>query len=76
MKELKLITKTILNQNYFQYGNEFYCQEDGLAMGLSLSGTLSDIYLDNLENKMLNHDNKHSKKILCWHGYVDDVFAV
>ena len=43
--ELMQLLKTILKQNYFSYDNEYFMQEDGLAMGSPLSGILADLYL-------------------------------
>ena len=46
--ELMQLLKTILKQNYFSYDNEYFMQEDGLAMGSPLSGILADLYLNHL----------------------------
>jgi hypothetical protein len=42
VNELITMTRTVLEQNYFQLG--------GLAMGAPSSGILSDVYLQNLEH--------------------------
>ena len=35
---------------YFTFDNDFFIQNDGLAMGSPLSGLLADIYLNYFEN--------------------------
>ena len=42
-----------MNQNYFQLNNDFYKQNTGIPMGNPLSGIISEIFLQNLENKDL-----------------------
>ena len=39
------LLKVIIEQNYFQYNNQFFRPRNGIAMGLPLSGTLAEIYL-------------------------------
>lgn len=76
VEELVLITKTILKQNYFTYNGNFYHQNEGLAMGSPLSGTIANIYMSHIEEKLLMKENKHSEKIVYWYRYVDDVLAL
>jgi hypothetical protein len=39
----------IIEQNYFQYNNQFFRPENGIAMGSPISGTLAEIYLQQIE---------------------------
>jgi len=48
--ELINLSKVILEQNYFQFENNFYSQESGLAMGSPSSSLFSEIYLQYIEN--------------------------
>ena len=52
INELKLLLNTILNQNYFHFIDKFYIQNKGLGMGNPLSGSLADIFINHLENKI------------------------
>lgn len=71
---IELLTE-VLKQNYFIFDNKLYMQNDGLAMGSPLSGILSDIYLNDIENKHIFSDkNKQKRKILAYKRYVDDTF--
>jgi hypothetical protein len=68
-------TKAIVNQNYFQFLNGTYVQTEGLAMGAPTSVTLSEIYMQFLENKeMHNLLKNHSIKERFL--YVDDIFII
>ena len=40
-------TYTILSQNYFQFNNDYYRQEEGLAMGAPSSAILAEIFFKN-----------------------------
>jgi hypothetical protein len=47
------LTKTITDQNYFQFMNENYTQTEGLAMGTPTFAILSEIYIQFLENNTI-----------------------
>jgi hypothetical protein len=70
--ETLYITRTVLEQNYFQFQDSFYIQKTGLALGAPTSSILSEIYLRYVEHtkisKILIHHN-----ILGYFRYVDDI---
>jgi hypothetical protein len=70
--EITTLTKVVLNQNYFQYNNELYSQEEGLAMGAPTSSILADIYIQHLEHNGIIQilQNHH---ITDYYRYVDDI---
>lgn len=72
--EILKLLKLCLSQNYFQYDNKFYIQKSGLAMGSPLSPLLSNIFMDNFENKVLN-SSYGIQHILFWYRYVDDIIV-
>jgi hypothetical protein len=45
-------------------------------MGSPISSILADIFMDNLENKLLNSGNKLQKSVLYWYRYVDDIIVL
>jgi len=47
------LTKTLVNQNYFQFLNHNYVQTEGLAMGAPTSAILSEIYMQFLDNNVI-----------------------
>ena len=73
--EIITLTHTITNQNYFKFNNTYFAQTDGLAMGAPTSPTLSEIYLQYMENihlyKILNKNN-----IIGYFRYVDDILII
>jgi hypothetical protein len=54
------ILNTITKQNYFQYEEQIFQPQKGIAMGTPISGTMAEIYLNYLETIYIKHclDNK------------------
>lgn len=40
--------KLIINESYFKYGDTFYLQRAGVAMGNAISGFLADLVMEDL----------------------------
>jgi hypothetical protein len=74
-KEINLILKMIINQNYLQYNGRFYKPAMGVAMGSPLSGTFTEIFLQELEQNRLKH-LLEEKKFIYYNRYVDDIFII
>jgi len=73
--ELITLLRTVLKQNYFQYKQQIYKQNTGLAMGAPSSSILSELFLQYIEHtKIYDILNKHS--ILGYFRYVDDILLV
>jgi len=49
------ILEIILKQNYFQYNGQYYQPDKCIAMGLPISSTLAEIYLQYLEEIYVKH---------------------
>jgi hypothetical protein len=64
--------ETILKQNYFQYNNQIFWPEKGIAMGLPISGTIAEIYIQFLEELYVKQ-LLDSKIILYYKRYVDHI---
>jgi len=58
---------------YFQFRDSFYQQKNGLPMGAPLSELLANIYVENLENWVLN---SYFLKHVYWGRYMDDVISL
>ena len=58
---------------YFGMGSDIYQQEEGLAMGSSLSPVLANIYMEYFEEMALGST---SLKPSMWVRYVDDTFIL
>jgi len=69
------LSKTIIDQNCFQFLDKTYIQTDGLAMGAPTSSIFSELYLQFLKNStiysiLLNYDIKG------YFRYVNDILIV
>jgi hypothetical protein len=69
------LLKIILKQNYFQYNNQFYQPNKGIAMGSPISGTLAEIYLQYLEEIFVKHCLEN-KEITYYKRYVYDLLII
>jgi hypothetical protein len=67
------LLEVCLKTTYFQVGDKFYQQKEDMAVGSSLSPTVSSIYMEFFENLALN--SAHYKPSL-WLRYVDDTFVI
>jgi hypothetical protein len=54
-EQIMQLLKVIIEQNYFQYNNQYFKPEKGRAMGLPISGTLAKIYLQLIEQRYIKH---------------------
>lgn len=66
-------TITLL-KDFFQFENKFYKQKEGWSMGSSHSPLMAEIFMNNLENNILN--NSSHSPIKHWFRYVDDCFIL
>jgi hypothetical protein len=69
------LLEVIQKQNYFQYHNQFFQPNKGIAMGSPISGTLAEIYLIFLEETYEKHCLKN-KEITYYKRYVDNILII
>jgi len=50
-RQIILLLKTVMEQNYFQYIDQYFKPNKGIAMGSPISGTIAEIYLQSIENE-------------------------
>jgi hypothetical protein len=67
------LLEVCLRTMYFQAGDKFFQQKDGMATGTSLSPVVSNIFMEHFEKLAL--DSAQHKPSL-WLRYVDDTFVV
>jgi len=53
------IARLILDTNYFAYGNKYYQQTRGDAMGSALTQVLANIYMYEWEQDLIKHQIVH-----------------
>jgi len=69
------LLKVILEQNYFQYNNQFFQQYNGVTMGSPISSTLTEIYFQFIEETHIK-ELMESQEIIYYKRYVDDVLII
>jgi hypothetical protein len=74
-EDIMKLTKTITDQNYFQFKNENYIQTEGLAMGVPTLVILSEIYMQFLENNII-HNILKTHNIKAYIRYIDDILII
>ena len=72
-KQIILLINTIMEQNYFQYNNQYFKPQKGIIMGSPLSGTLAELYLQKIEKDNIKQW-LDSNEISYYKRYVDDTF--
>jgi hypothetical protein len=75
LKEIMSILQMITNQNYFQYDHKYYKPKSGINMGSPISGTMTEIFLQDLEQNRIKHLLEDGK-ITHYNRYVDDIFII
>ncbi|XP_023702295.1 uncharacterized protein LOC111861724, partial [Cryptotermes secundus] len=63
----------VLTISYFSFNCQLYDQTDGVAMGFPLSPVISNIYMEDFEDRALVSAPHKSR---CWFRYVDDTFVI
>ena len=69
------LLETILKQNYFQYINQLFRPEKGIAMGSPISSTIAEIYIQFLEELYVKQWLEN-KQILYYKRFVTDNFII
>ena len=69
------LLKIIMEQNYFQYNDQYFKPLKGVAMGSPLSGTLAELYLQRIEKEYIKQWID-SGEIYCYKRYVDDIIIL
>ena len=64
--------ETIMEQNYFQYNDQFFKPVKGIAMGSPLSGTLTELYLQCTEKECITQWIE-SEEIYYYKRHVDGI---
>ena len=73
VREYLILTRLCMNQNAFQFNNQYFSQTFGTAMGNPLSPFLANLFMSHFETKAASLFSNFPK---VFKRYVDDVFAV
>lgn len=63
----------ILTSNYFRFGDKFYHQRKGTAMGTRMAPSYANLFMGKLEKDFLASETLQP---LCWFRYIDDIFTI
>ena len=74
-EQILQLLKIIIEQNYFQYNNQYFKTEKGIAMGSPISGTLAEIYLQLIEEQYIKQWIEN-QNITYYKRYVDEIFII
>jgi hypothetical protein len=67
---IEICLVAVMNNNCFQYGDEFYRQINGIAMGTSVAPVFANIYAAQFEQDL---DEWRGKGLLSYVRYIDDI---
>ena len=67
----------ILKSNAFRFGNEYYRQITGTAMGTPMAPNYANLFMDNFEQNLLHdYSQKTGLSPLVWFRFTDDIFFI
>ena len=74
---LKRFILLVLRSNIFRFGNRFYRQIKGTAMGTPMAPNYANLFMDKFERGILDdYYAKTGLKPLIWIRYIDDIFFI
>ena len=74
---MKRLTLLVLRSNIFRFGNHFYRQIKGTAMGTPMAPNYANLFMDKFERGILDdYYAKTGLKPLIWIRYIDDIFLI
>ncbi|XP_017485782.1 PREDICTED: uncharacterized protein LOC108374308 [Rhagoletis zephyria] len=74
-KDIINTLKTTINQNYFRFNNKIYRQINGLGMGNPISALLTEVFMQSLEEKYMEHFTTNLG-VSFYARYVDDIICI
>jgi hypothetical protein len=74
-EEILNLLNVILDLNYIQINDQYYLQNEGLAMGASTWAILSEVYIHHLQHISIA-DILNKYQIIDYYRYVNDILIV
>jgi hypothetical protein len=74
-RDIIKLVRTVIKQNYFQFQNQIFRHNEGLAVGAPSSSILSQVYLQYVEHTVI-YNIRLRNQILGYFRYVDDILIV
>ena len=67
----------ILKSNAFRFGNEYYRQITGTAMGTPMAPNYANLFMNNFEQNLLrDYSQETGLSPLVWFRFIDDIFFI
>ena len=63
----------VLQNNVFEFNEEYYLQIQGTAMGTKMAPAYANLFMGRLEPQLISHAAKH---IHTWKRFIDDIFII
>jgi hypothetical protein len=74
-EQILTLLKEVLSQNNFTFQQRIYQPKQGIAMGSPISGIIAEIFLQNFEDKNIQH-LLDAKNLAFYTRYVDDILII
>jgi hypothetical protein len=74
-KKITHILKTVIEQNYFQFDQEYYKETHGLAMGAPTSSVLAETVIQHIEHTQI-YPILVKQQIIEYFRYADDILII
>ena len=75
INELKQMFEFILKGNYFEFEDQIYLQIQGTSMGTPMAPNFTNIFMSQLENRIITHAPDKLRPFL-WKRCVDDIIII
>ena len=76
-KVIKRLILIVLKSNIFRFGHYIYQQIKGTAMGTPMAPNYSNLFMDCLENRIIeDFFKKTGKRPLFWFRFIDDIYIL
>ncbi|CAJ0920678.1 unnamed protein product [Ranitomeya imitator] len=66
----------VLRENYFLFGDDFFVQTCGTAMGSNVAPAYANLYMDRFEKEYVYTDPIFQLHARTWYRYIDDIFCI
>jgi hypothetical protein len=74
-KEIMHILQIVMEQNYFQFDQQYYKQTDRLAMGAPTSSIMAETYIQHMEYKHI-YSVLRTQQITAYFRYISDILII
>ncbi|CAJ0961662.1 unnamed protein product [Ranitomeya imitator] len=70
------LLRIVLYENFFLYGDTYYVQRQGTAMGSNVAAAYANAYMDSFEETFVYTDDRFKRYVDCYLRYIDDIFLI